>query len=83
MSLIQIRQELHEIIEKSDDSVVEAMYVVLQSIMDKSNDIIGFSAAGEPLTRQDFIARIRTSYSAGKRGEVKDSEQLLAMIETW
>ena len=83
MSLIQIRQELHEIIEKSEDSVVEAMYVVFHSIMDKNNDIIGFSAAGEPLSRQDFIARIRTSYAAGKRGEVKDSEQLLAMIETW
>ena len=51
MSLIQIRQELHEIIEKSDDSVVEAMYVVLQSIMDKNNDIVGFSAAGEPLVQ--------------------------------
>jgi hypothetical protein len=83
MSLIQIRQELHEIIEKSDDSVVEAMYVVYQSLMDKNNDIIGFSAAGEPLTWQDFIARIRTSYSAGKRGEVKSAEQLLKAIETW
>ncbi len=83
MSLIQIRQELHEIIEKSDDAVVEAMYVVFQSIMDKKNDIIGFSATGDPLTRQDFIARIRASHAAGKRGEVKDSEQLRAMIETW
>jgi len=74
---------LHDIIEKSDDSVVEAMYVVFHSLMEKSNDIVGFSAAGEPLTWQDFIARIRNSYAAGKRGEIKDAEQLLATIEAW
>ena len=75
MSLIHLRQELHELIEKPDNSVVKAMCVVFVNLyMNKNNDIVGFKAAGEPFNQEDFITLIRNSYVAGKRGEVKDAE---------
>lgn len=74
---------MHEIIETVDDNVVEAMYAVFQSLTDEMPSIVAFTTAGEPLTKEDFIARIRASHAAGKRGEVKTSEKVLEEIESW
>jgi Cdc6-like AAA superfamily ATPase len=79
----QLRQDLHDLIERADDSVVEVIYTLFQSMTDESSVIVAFTASGDPLTKEDFIARIRASYAAGKRGETKASDQILAEIEAW
>ena len=54
MSVLQLRQDLHEIIDTADERVVEAMYAVFQSFTEDSNAIVAFTAAGVPLTKEDF-----------------------------
>ncbi len=83
MSALQIRQELHEIIEVADDKWVAAVYAMLHSLMESDQTIVAFTAAGQPLTRQDFIAQIRAAYTAGKQGETMTAQEVLAEIETW
>jgi len=83
MSALQIRQELHEIIEVADEKWVVAIYAMLRSLMENDQTIVAFTAAGQPLTRQDFIAQIRAAYTAGKQGQTMTAQDVLAEIETW
>ncbi len=83
MSALQIRQELHEIIEVADEKWVVAIYAMLRSLMENDQTIVAFTAAGQPLTRQDFIAQIRAAYTAGKQGQTMTAQEVLAEIETW
>ncbi len=83
MSALQIRQELHDIIELADDKLVAAVYVLLQSLLQNDASIIGFTGSGQPLTKEEFIARIRESHAAGVEGKVKSAAELPAEIQTW
>lgn len=85
MSALQIRQKLHEIIEVADDKDkwVATVYAMLHSLMESDQTIVAFTAAGQPLTRQDFIAQIRAAYTAGKQGQTMTAQEVLAEIETW
>jgi len=44
---------------------------------------IGFTSSGQPLTKEEFIARVRESHATGKEGKVKTTAELLAEIQTW
>ena len=83
MSALQIRRELHEIIEIADDKWIAAVYAMLRSLMENDQTIVAFTAAGQPLTRQDFIAQVRAAYAAGKQGQTMTSEEVLEEIKTW
>ncbi|MBC7776914.1 MAG: hypothetical protein H7246_15890 [Phycisphaerae bacterium] len=83
MSVLQLRQDLHEIIEKADDSVVEAMYAVYRSLKDELPIIVAFTSTGEPLTKESLVERIRSSYIAGKNGETKTAQEVLEEITAW
>lgn len=83
MSALQIRRELHDIIEVADDKLVAAVYVLLQSLLQNDASIVGFTGAGKPLTKEEFIARIRASHAAGSAGKVRTAAELLEEIQTW
>jgi predicted transcriptional regulator len=83
MSVLQIRRELHEIIEVADDKWVAAVYAMLHSLMENDQTVIAFTATGQPLTRQDFVAQIRAAYAAGKQGQTMTAQEVLEEIKTW
>lgn len=83
MSAILIRKELHEMIDVVDDRLVAAVYVMLQSLIQEDEAVVGKTTKGELLTKEAFIAKVREAYSEGKAGNVKSSEELLAEIESW
>lgn len=83
MSALQIRRELHDIIEVADDKLVAAVYVLLQSLLQNDASIVGFTGARKPLTKEEFIARIRESHAAGSAGKVRTAAELLEEIQTW
>ena len=83
MSALQIRRELHDIIEVADDKLVAAVYVLQQSLLQNDASIVGFTGAGKPLTKEEFIARIRESHAAGSAGKVRTAAELLEEIQTW
>lgn len=83
VSALQIRRELHDIIEVADDKLVAAIYVLLQSLLQNDTSIVGFTGSGKPLTKEEFIARIRESHAVGNAGKVKTAAELLEEIQTW
>jgi hypothetical protein len=83
MSAREIRRELHEIIDLADEKMVAAVYVMLQILLEGDQSVVGLSAAGEPLTRAALIDKVRAAYAAGKGGNVKSAQEVLAEVETW
>ncbi len=80
---MQIREELHRIIEIADDRMVTAVYAMMQNYLQNDDSIVAYSTSGEPLTRSEFINQVNTAYEAAKQGKVVTSEDLLKEMEHW
>lgn len=83
MSAIQIREELHRIIDIADDRMVTAVYAMMQNYLQNDESIVAYTTSGEPLTREDFIKQVNTAYESAKQGKVIVTEDLLKEIENW
>ncbi len=83
MSALHIRQELHQIIDISDDQIVAAVYALLQSLLQQDATIVGSTGSGRPITKTEFLARVRESFAEGQNGQFQTGEELLESIKSW
>lgn len=80
MRTIEIRQELHQIIDKINDKrLLGAVHTLLTS----SSKIVTHSSKGEPLTKGAMDEMLEASEAAISEGRVTDQQDLKNEMKNW
>lgn len=77
MSASQIRDELHEYINKADDRLIRAMYAMMQNYFENDESIVAYTTSREPLTKEEYIKNVTSAYQEAKDGNILTTEELL------
>ena len=82
MSTIELKNDLHLIIDKiSDSSILKTIHKLLKSHL--RDDIVGYEANGKPITKKAFIKRIEKAEADIKKGNFVTIEELEKESENW
>jgi len=72
MGTVQLKEELHQIIDRIEDSkILEATYTLLER-----QDIILHTTNGEPLTQREFESMIDEGEHDIEQGKIHSHEQV-------
>jgi|GEM_PF-1965083 len=55
----------------------------MQKELHTSQNIVGYTTAGQPLTEQQYLAKIENAIKQADKGELITDEKLQKEIETW
>ncbi len=83
MSEIQLRTEINKFLAVADERLLASVYAMLKSYLKYDQDIVGFTADGDPLTKETLLKLVETSHQQGLQGKVIGADVLLAEIEKW
>jgi len=84
MNTAQIKQKLHQFIDKSDERFLRMMHAMAQEYShEKKGDIAGYKPDGSPITKQELIARAQESEKAIEEGRAIDFKDFEKEIESW
>lgn len=83
MSSAQVKKQLHEYIDKADDRILNAVYVMLQNYLQQEESIVGFTIKGEPLTKKDMINQLNQAVSDVEDGKGLSSDDIRKAKENW
>jgi len=81
MSTLELKTDLHNLIEEiSDTSVLKALYTLLKQ---KNEDFIGFTSARKPLTKKELIKRLEKAETQIKKGQSVTIDELEKEAQSW
>lgn len=82
MGTAQMRSQLHQYIDNIDDRFLNAMFAMVQQYVE-NDEIIGSTASGTPITKQELIDSVKIASEATKRGEKTALNDVIKMAEQW
>ena len=82
MGTAQMRSQLHQYIDNIDDRFLNAMFAMVQQYVE-NDEIIGSTASGVPITKQELIDSVKIASEATKRGEKTALNDVIKMAEQW
>ena len=82
MGTAQMRSQLHQYIDNIDDRFLNAMFAMVQQYVE-NDEIIGSTASGAPITKQELIDSVKIASEATKRGEKTALNDVIKMAEQW
>ena len=75
MSTIELKADLHNLINKINDStILKAIKMLLEKQV--HNEVIGYEANGKPISQKAFIKRIEKAEAEVKKGKYTTIEEL-------
>lgn len=81
MSTLELKTDLHHLIEEiNDTSVLKALHTLLKQ---KSEDFIGFTSDREPLTKKELIKRLEKAETQIRKGQSVTIDELEKEAQTW
>lgn len=81
MSTLELKADLHNLIEEiSDTSVLRALHTLLKQ---KSEDVIGFTSARRPLTKKELIKRLEKAETQIRKGQSVTIDELEKEAQDW
>lgn len=83
MSNLQLRSEIGKMLANADERLLSSVYSMMKGYLEYDPSIVGFTADGQPLTRQELLNRVETSRMEGLQGKTIPAEALLEEIDTW
>jgi hypothetical protein len=81
MGLAQIRTELHDLIDRSDEKLLQMIYA-MAAVYDKE-EIVAYTTSGKPLTKKDYNQRLEKAENQIASGEYISQEELEKEAENW
>lgn len=82
MGTAQMRSQLHQYLDNIDDRFLNAMFAMVQQYVE-NDEIIGSTASGVPITKQELIDSVKIASEATKRGEKTALNDVIKMAEQW
>ena len=82
MGTAQMRSQLHQYIDNIDDRFLNAMFAMVQQYVE-NDEIVGSTASGTPITKQELIDSVKIASEATKRGEKTALNDVIKMAEQW
>ena len=82
MSTIEIRDEMHKLIDQIDERFLKALYLMVSSYQAKE-PIIGYDIDGTPRTASELTAILDKEVEAAQRGEYITIEEFQKQSAQW
>ena len=86
MSAVEIREEVHELVDQLDDKFLTAVHAMLETYMQLENEedgIIGYELDGTPITVEYAIVEYQRRVEEVKKGNYISLEDLEREAEQW
>lgn len=87
MSAIEIREEVHELVNQLDDKLLTAVHAMLESYIKQEDlteeGVIGYEIDGTPITVGYAMVEYRHRIEEVKKGNYISLEDLEAEAEQW
>lgn len=69
MSSVQVKEQLHRYIDLADDRMAEALLAMFKNYFHSNdNDVIGFTAKGQPMTKKQMIKEVMDAVEDVEKG---------------
>ena len=82
MKQLSVENIYREIMLLSDDDRVR-LYARMQKEIYQKDEIVAYSACGNPLTKSQYIEKINKAIDQAERGDLLTDEELQKEIDTW
>ncbi len=83
MGSLELREKLHQYINKADERVLRIMTAVFESYTNTEESVVAYSVKGEPLSKEEYLKRIKAADRAIDEGAFTTTEDLEKEIENW
>ncbi|KAB2808678.1 SurA N-terminal domain-containing protein [Phaeocystidibacter luteus] len=84
MDTLELRNKLHEYVNKADDHVLRIMSAVFEKYnRADSENVVAYTIEGEPLTVSEYRKEIEEAEEQIKRGEYITQEELKREVDKW
>ena len=85
MSVVEIRSEIHQIIDRLDEDFLKVVYAMLDTYLQQqeTDPIVSYDIDGTPRTASELQAILDAQLDAAKRGEYLTLEELRKQSDEW
>jgi len=85
MSTVEMRTEVHQMIDEVDNALLEAIHAMLGTYKKRQEEdlILGYDADGKPLHVNEAKKLFKAELEGVKRGEYMTIEEFEKESETW
>lgn len=83
MSTVDLRTEVHHLVDQLDDHFLTVVYAMLDTYVQQEEGIIGYDLDGTPVTAEYAKLAYRTRLEAMNKGQATSLEDLKKEIEQW
>lgn len=98
MQAKELRKRLHQLLDMADDKTIEARFkkgadITIEDVFavvgdvvhtnELHEEIVGYTAEGKPINKEEFIKRIRQSEEEYERGNYISLDDLKKESEDW
>ncbi|PCI06534.1 MAG: hypothetical protein COB81_00080 [Flavobacteriaceae bacterium] len=84
MGATELRDRLLELINNGDENSLRALYDFSeQKKAEEKTDIVAYTVQGEPLTKEQYIEKVKKSEAEMKKGNFTTSGNLEKEILSW
>ncbi len=83
MSAVEMRQEVHQLIDQIDARLLEAVYAMLGTYVKTEDPILGYETDGTPVTASAFLKQAEEAVAEAKAGKGISVEELRNRSTEW
>ena len=84
METIELKNKIQTYLDKADERLLRIVNSVFESYYQEENDeILGYDAQGNPITKSQFIERINQAEKDIEAGNFTTHEDLLEEMKKW
>lgn len=83
MSITQIREAVHRMVDKVDDDFLKAINAMMETYVQQKEGIVGNRPDGTPITVEDLEEQIRIGEEQIERGEFHTVDSLKRETQKW
>lgn len=84
METIELKNKIQSYLEKADERLLRIVHSVFENYYEEENDeIVGYTVKGEPLTKSQYIDKIKQAEKDIEDGKFTTHEDLLEEMKKW
>ncbi|NVK28008.1 MAG: hypothetical protein HWE14_08190 [Flavobacteriia bacterium] len=83
MSTVELRKKLHDYVNAADERLLKIMTAVFESYSNSAEDIVAHTVREEPLTREQYVDKVRKADQSIDKGNFTDVDDLEDEMRDW